>query len=79
MDPNALLARMLELCEEHSSYGWLPTDEAEEVVESFKELHRWILSGGFLPAVWADKIKPASVSVSDDPWQNTRTAYTPPF
>jgi hypothetical protein len=74
MDPNALLNRILELCQDHSDYGFLPSDEADEVVESVKEMHRWFLSGGFLPSVWADTIKPASIIVSDDPWQSPATA-----
>jgi hypothetical protein len=82
MDPNALLNRILELCKDHSDYGFLPSDEADEVVEGFKELHRWIMSGGFPPALWADKLdlfRSAPTIQSDDPWQNTASAHTPPF
>jgi hypothetical protein len=67
MDPNALLKRMLELAR---------GDESDtELGESFLEMHRWILSGGFLPAMWADKVtvRP-SVIESDDPWQSPATA-----
>jgi hypothetical protein len=75
MDPNALLKRILELCQDHTDYGFLPPDEADELAESMKELHRWFMGGGFLPAMWADKVtvRP-SVIESDDPWQSPATA-----
>lgn len=76
-DPNALLKRILELCQDHSDYGFLCSDEADELAESVKEMHRWIMSGGFLPSIWSDKItaRPSLIQ-SDDPWQSPATALT---
>jgi hypothetical protein len=67
MDPNETLKQIREIAREN--------EEDSELAESFLELHRWFMSGGFLPSTWADKITARpSVIQSDDPWQSPATA-----
>lgn len=71
MDPNDTLKRILELCQWHSAYGFLPPDESDEFIEKFKDLHEWLMKGGFLPELWSDKIKERPRWIeSADPWQS---------
>jgi len=67
MDPNELLRRILELARGDES----DTELAEEILD----LHRWFLSGGYLPRVWADRIKARPLlPESDSPWVSPGTA-----
>lgn len=88
MDPNETLKRMLKLCRDFESYGWIAPDEGQELVELFGAMHEWFMKGGFLPALWADKVAGGRFAPpnytdhsSDDPWLNTETLAKgePPF
>jgi len=75
MDPNELLRLLLEIA--RSDYD-TEADELEafgEMTDLVLELDRWFMSGGYLPRVWADRIKARPLlPESDSPWISPGTA-----
>jgi hypothetical protein len=53
MDPNATLAEIRRLNEDHANYGELNDTDTERLVELVEGLDNWLSSNGFLPEAWA--------------------------
>lgn len=54
MDPNALLKRMLVLCEA-GAQRTLDDGEQSELVHGVRDLDHWLHSGGFWPERWSGR------------------------
>jgi hypothetical protein len=75
MDPNETLKRIREIARADYNTEAEELEAFGEMTDLVLELDRWIMSGGFLPSTWADKVtvRP-SVIESSDPWQSPATA-----
>ena len=75
MDPNETLKRIRELMRAEFTTKTDELDAFAEVTDLFLELDRWIVSGGFPPAVWRDAFNSRPKETpSDDPWQDPNSA-----
>lgn len=71
-----LLERMRELIKINDDMGGLTPVELFEIVEQFKEMDRYLTSGGPFPMAWHESARRTlhpSV-MSDDPWQAPESA-----
>jgi hypothetical protein len=75
MDPNETLKQILKIAKSDYDTEAEELEAFGEMTDLVLELDRWIMSGGFLPSTWADKVtvRP-SVIESSDPWQSPATA-----
>jgi hypothetical protein len=53
MDPNAALAEIRRLNEEHANYGELSAGKTARLIELVEGLDNWLSGNGFLPEAWA--------------------------
>jgi len=54
MDPDQTLASIRELINQYTNSGSLTADQVEQLVILVGSLDKWMSSGGFMPADWAD-------------------------
>ena len=59
MDPDAALAELLELTNEHLDPGDEPPDPVDvaRIAELVHALDGWLFAGGFLPRRWAQLVR----------------------